>query len=67
MKIFSLIALILIIFFKTGNVLSKDSIFDVNNIEIIKKSNVSNQEMANQAIKRGFELLKKKNLIADRF
>ena len=67
MKIFSLTALILIIFFKTGNVLSKDSIFNVNNIEIIKKSNVSNQEMANQAIKMGFELLKKKNLIAHRF
>ena len=63
MKIFSLTALILIIFFKTGNVLSKDSIFDVNNIEIIKKSNVSNQEMANQAIKKGFELLKKKILL----
>ena len=67
MKIFSLTALILIIFFKTGNVLSKDSIFNVNNIEIIKKSNVSNQEMANQAIKTGFELLKKKNLITKRF
>ena len=67
MKIFSLTALILIIFFKTGNVLSKDSIFDVNNIEIIKKSNVSNQEMANQAIKRGFELLKKKILLQTDF
>ena len=67
MKIFSLTALILIIFFKTGNVLSKDSIFNVNNIEIIKKSNVSNQEMANQAIKTGFELLKKKILLQKDF
>ena len=31
------IILILIVFLKTGNVLSEDNIFNVNNIEIIKK------------------------------
>ena len=56
--------LILVIFFKTGNVLSLDNIFNVNNIEIIKKTNKSNDDLANQAIKDGFEKLKKKILLS---
>ncbi len=63
MKIFSYTILILIIFIKTGNVLSKESIFNVNNIKLVKKYTTSNQEMANQAIKMGFEQLKKKILL----
>lgn len=65
MKNFYLNILILIIFFKTGNVLSVESSFNVNNIELIKKPNTSNQEMANQAIKMGFEKLKEKILLND--
>ena len=34
MKLNKIIILILVIFIKTGNVLSQDSIFNVNNIEI---------------------------------
>ena len=37
MKIYIYILIILIILFKTGNVLSDNNIFNVNNIEIIKE------------------------------
>ena len=42
MKCFKLILLILVIFIKTGNVLSEDNLFNVNNIELSKKTNISN-------------------------
>ena len=54
------IIFILVFFLKTQNVLSEENIFNVNNIEIIKKTNKSNDDLANQAIKDGFEKLKKK-------
>ena len=60
MKFYKLILIILVIFLKTGNVLSNSSIFDVNNVEIEKKGKISNDVMANQAIKKGFyELINK--------
>ena len=37
MKFKKLLIFILVILFKTGNVLSNENIFNVNNIEIIKK------------------------------
>ena len=37
MKSYKLILIILVVFFKTGNVLSNTNIFDVNNIEVEKK------------------------------
>ena len=55
--------IILVIFCKTGNVLSDDNIFSVNNIELIKTANINNQKLANQAIKKGFERLKEKILL----
>ncbi len=54
MKFFKLLLFILVVFFKTGNVLSDSSIFDVNNIEIENKGKVSNEILANDAIKRAF-------------
>ena len=63
MKFFKSIIIILVIFLKTGNVLSNEDIFHVNNIELIKKTNISSEEMANRAIKKGFEQLKKKILL----
>ena len=54
---------ILVIFFKTGNVLSLENIFNVNNVEITKKSKNSNEEIANKAIKKGFKELLKKILL----
>ena len=59
MKFFKLIFLILVIFSKTGNVLSSESIFNVNNIEVVKKTNASNKELTNQAILKGLMILKK--------
>ena len=60
MNCYKIIIFILVIFLKTGNVLSLENIFNVNNIEITKKSNNSNDDLANKAIKKGFgELLEK--------
>ena len=39
MKLFKQILIILIIFFKTGNLLSENNLFSVNNIIIDKKDN----------------------------
>ena len=63
MKIFKTILAILVIFFQTGNVLSDKNIFNVNNIEIKKQSNSTNQSLANQAIKKAFNELKEKILM----
>ena len=61
------ITIILIVFLKTGNLLSEDNIFNVNNIEVAKKPNLSNEQLANKAIKIGFdELLHKILLDQDR-
>ena len=63
MKSYKLILFILIIFLKTGNVLSNNSIFNVNNIKIEKKGKSSNEELANKAIKIGFKKLLDKILV----
>ena len=64
MKFYKSILIILIVFFKTGNVLSNDNIFNVNNIELIKKGNITNQKLVNEAIKKGFNQLTK-NILLD--
>ena len=56
MKSFKYI-IILVIFLKTGNLLSKNNLFNVNNIEITKKASSNNEIFANQAIKQGFNEL----------
>ena len=65
MNLIKLIFIILIIFSKTGNVLSKDNIFNVNNIELIKKANTSNEDLANIAIKKGYKELIDKILLKE--
>jgi len=45
---------IIIIFFKTGNVLSNNNIFNVNNVEINKESYKNTQNLANLAFKKAF-------------
>ena len=65
MKYYKLILFILIVFLKTGNVLSNSNIFDVNNIEIEKKGKNNNDELANQAIKKGFKELLDKILLRE--
>ncbi len=54
MKNFIFIFSILIILFKTGNVLSNNNIFNVNNIEISKKTYKNKENLVNQAFKKGF-------------
>ena len=60
-----IIILILVVFLKTGNVLSNTNIFDVNNIEIEKKGKTTNNLLANKAIKKGFKELIKKILLKE--
>ena len=57
MKLFTQIILILILFLRTGNLLSSENLFNVNNILLDKKDNNSIKELANQAIKEGFHQL----------
>jgi hypothetical protein len=65
MKFYKFIIIILIVFLKTGNVLSDDNIFSVNNIELIKKVKTTNQQLVNKAIKKGFIKLTKKILLEE--
>ena len=64
MKSFKFIIIyILVIFLKTGNVLSENNLFFVNNIEIINKKSANIDVLANQAIKSGFSNLINKVLL----
>lgn len=63
MKLFLQIIYILVIFFKTGNLLSDNNIFNVNNILIEKKDNISSKQLADLAIKEAFRELTKKILL----
>ena len=54
MKNLNLIIFILVIFLKTGNVLSENKLFNVNNIEIINKSSNNIEVLSNKAIKEGY-------------
>ena len=57
MKNLIFICCILIILFKTGNVLSDNNIFNVNNVEISKEISSNKEKLANQAFKKGFKEL----------
>ena len=63
MKNLNLIIFILVIFFKTGNVLSENKLFNVNNIEIINKSSKNIEVLSNKAIKEGYTRLIKRVLL----
>ena len=63
MKSLYFVGVILIIFCKTGNVLSKENLFSVNNIQISKNNKISNKELANKAIEIGFKMLTEKILL----
>ena len=63
MKFISAIILIIFFLFKTGNVLSNNSIFHVNNIEIDNKYYKNKDKFFNQLFKDGFDQLSKKILL----
>ena len=67
MKFYLFILSILIILLKTGNVLSDNNIFNVNNIEINKKSLKNKENLVNKAFKKGFKDLIKKLLLEEDF
>ena len=65
MKLYKLLIIILVIFVETETVFSENSLFNVNNIKLEKKDNVSNKDLANQAIKNGFNQLITKILLKE--
>ena len=65
MKNLKFLIIILIILFKTGNVLSSESIFTVNNIEVNKNTFKNKEELINIAFKKGFEKLNRKILLEE--
>ncbi len=65
MKLYKLVIIILVVFFKTETLFSENSLFNVNNIKLEKKDNVSNKDLANQAIKNGFNQLITKILLKE--
>jgi len=65
MKLYKIVIIILVVFFKTETLFSENSLFNVNNIKLEKKDNVSNKDLANQAIKNGFNQLITKILLKE--
>ena len=63
MKSFKFFIFILVIFLKTGNVLSERALFNVNNIEISGNLSKNNQFFSDEAIKKGFDELMNKLLL----
>ena len=57
MKIYNSLLIILVIFLKTGNVLSSENIFSVNNIKIDRNKELSNEQIADEAIEKSFKEL----------
>ena len=64
MKFYKLYFVILVVFFKTETLFSENNLFNVNNIEVEKKSITSNKALADKAIKKGFDRLIKKILLS---
>jgi len=65
MKLYKPIIFILVVFFKTETLLSQNNLFNVNNIELVKKDKITNNQLADQAIKKGFKQLMSKILLKD--
>ena len=65
MKFYKLIFFILIVFFKTETLFSEKNLFNVNNIELKKSDNITNNALADQAIKKGFDQLIEKILLKE--
>mgnify|MGYP001187289186 FL=1 len=57
MKLYKQLFFILVVFFKTETLFSENNLFNVNNIELEKKDKITNNRLADQAIKKGFNQL----------
>ena len=67
MKLYKQILFILVVFFKTETLFSENNLFNVNNIELEKKDNISINRLADQAIKKGFKQLTTRILLKEDF
>ena len=65
MKLYKLATFILIVFLKTETLFSENNLFNVNNIQLEKKDKISNNILADQAIKKGFNQLVSKILLKE--
>ena len=65
MKLYKQIIFILVVFFKTETVLSENNLFNVNNILLEKNDKSTNNELANKAIKKGFDQFIEKILLKE--
>lgn len=65
MKFFKLMIFILVIFSKTGNVLSENRLFDVNNIKIVNTPSKNINNLTSQAMKKGFSVLIERILLKE--
>ncbi len=65
MKIIIFIFVILIIFTKTGNVLSDTNIFNVNNIEIEEEKSKNKEKLLNKAFRKAFDELTNRLLLKE--
>ena len=57
MKLYKQLFFFLVVFFKTETLFSENNLFNVNNIELEKKDKMTNNRLADQAIKKGFNQL----------
>ena len=67
MKLYKQLLFILVVFFKTETLFSENNLFNVNNIELEKKDNISINRLADQAIKKGFKQLTTRILLKEDF
>ena len=65
MKFYKPIIIILIVFLKTETLLSQNNLFNVNNIQLEKKDKITNNDLANRAIKKGFNQLLDRILLSN--
>ena len=65
MKLYKQIFFILVVFFKTETLFSEMNLFNVNNIELEKKDKITNNRLADIAIKKGFNQLTTKILLEE--
>ena len=65
MKLNKQILFILVVFFKTETLFSENNLFNVNNIELEKKDKITNNRLADMAIKKGFNQLTTRILLEE--
>ena len=65
MKLYKQLLFILVVFFKTETLFSENNLFNVNNIELEKKDKITNNRLADMAIKKGFNQLTTRILLEE--